>query len=66
MVREYIVLATGCAAVGIILTFAVLGLSARLGISIRDNIWILAIPAVLSISLNVILLELYRKYLKKK
>ncbi len=66
MVKEYIILATGCVAVGIILTFAVLGMSARLGISISDNLWMLAIPAVLSITLNIILLELYRKYLKRK
>jgi len=66
MVKEYIFLAVGCVAVGVILTFVVLGVSVRLGISLKDNLWVLAIPAVLTLTLNIILLELYRKYRKKK
>ena len=66
MVREYIFLAVGCVAVGIVLTFVVLGMSVRLGVNIEENFWVLAIPAVLSLTLNVILLELYRKYWKRK
>lgn len=66
MVGEYIFLAFGCVVVGVVLTFVVLGMSARLGIGIEENLWILAIPAVLSLILNISLLELYRKYRKKK
>ncbi len=66
MVGAYIFLALGCVAVGVVLTFVVLGVSVRLGISIEENLWVLAIPAVLSVSLNIVLLELYRKYRKRK
>jgi len=66
MVGEYIFLATGCVAVGIVLTFVVLGASVRLDISIEENLWLLAIPAVLSLILNISLLELYRKYRERK
>ena len=67
MVREYIFLAAGCAAVGVVITFIVLGVSRRLGIDvIGESLWVLAIPAVLSVTLNILLLELYRKFRKKK
>jgi len=67
MVREYIFLATGCVAAGVVITFIILIASQRLGIRIFDeNLWVLGIPAVLSLTLNVALLELYRKYRKKK
>ena len=66
MFREYIFLAAGCVAVGVVLTFVVLGMSVRLGVNIEENFWVLAIPAVLSLTLNVVLLELYHKYRKRK
>ncbi len=62
MVMEYIFLASGCVAVGVALTFIVLGICQRLGISIDKNVWVVAIPAVLSLILNVSLLEIYRKW----
>ena len=66
MVREYIFLAAGCVSVGVVVTFVVLGICQRLGINIDENIWVVAIPAVLSLILNVTLLEIYRKHRKKK
>ena len=66
MVREYIFLAAGCIAVGVVITFLVLGISVRLGIDINKNLWMLAMPAVLSLALNILLLELYRKFWKRK
>ena len=66
MVKEYIVLAVACIAVGVVLTFVVLGETVRMGIDINEKLWVLAIPAVLSLILNIILLELYRKFWKKK
>ena len=65
-IREYIFLATGCASVGVVITFAVLAVCARLGVNIDENLWVLAIPAVLSVVLNIGLLEIYRKYRRKK
>ncbi len=66
MVREYIFLAVGCAAVGVVLVFLVLGVCVRLGVSIEENLWVVAIPTVLALILNITLLELYRKYRKRK
>ena len=66
MVRDYIILAAGCTSVGIVITFAVLGVCARLGVDIGENLWVVAIPLVLSLFLNISLLELYRKYKKRK
>ena len=67
MVREYIILAAGCISVGVVLAFIVLGVSRRLGINILgDYLWVLGIPAVLSLVLNITLLEIYRKFRKKK
>ena len=67
MVRDYIFIAVGCVVVGVVLTFVVLAISQRLGISVLgEYIWVLAIPVVLSIILNITLLEIYRKFRKKK
>ena len=67
MVREYIFLASGCVLVGVVITFIVITISQRLGINIlEEHLWVVAIPAVLSLILNVTLLELYHKYKRKK
>ena len=66
MVKEYIFLAVGCASVGVVLTFVVIGVSLRLGIDIAENLWVLAIPAVVSIILNISVLELYQMYKRRK
>ena len=66
MVTEYIFLAGGCVVVGVVLTFVVLGACQRLGISIDKNIWVVAIPAVVSLILNVTLLEMYRRWRGRK
>jgi hypothetical protein len=66
MVRDYIFLAVGCASVGIVITYVVLGVCQFLGIDIGENLWVVAIPIFLSLLLNVALLELYRKYRKRK
>ncbi len=66
MIQEYIILAAGCVAVGVVLTFILLGVTVRAGLDLNENLWLLAIPAVLSLTLNIVLLELYRKFRKKK
>jgi hypothetical protein len=65
-VGEYIFLAGGCVSLGIIITFIVLGVCARLGIQIERHWWIVAIPVFLSLVINVILIEVYRKFRGKK
>ena len=66
MIKELIAMAVSCVIVGTILTFILLGVTARQGIDLNDNLWILAIPAVSALLLNIALLELYRKFWKKK
>ena len=66
MIKELIAMAVSCVIVGTILTFILLGVTARQGIDLNDNLWILAIPAVFAFLLNIALLELYRKFWKKK
>jgi hypothetical protein len=67
MVRDYILLAAGCTSVGVVITFIVLAASQRLGLNIfGEYIWVLAIPLVAALVINVILLEIYRKFRKKK
>ncbi len=56
----YIFLAVGCSAVGVITTFAVLIYCEYYGIEISRNLWVLAIPLVFSLFLNISFIELYR------
>ncbi len=65
MIRQYIFLAVGCVGVGILLTFAMLAVTQRLGINIEENLWVVAIPAVLSVLLNIGLLEIYQAYRRR-
>jgi ABC-type multidrug transport system permease subunit len=65
-VGEYIFLAAGCVSLGIIITFIVLGVCQRFGINIEQHWWIVAIPVVLSLVVNVTLVEIYRKLRKSK
>ena len=62
----YIYLAVGCAALGAIITFIVLFVCQYFSIDISEHLWIIAIPAVLSILLNIMFIELYFKYRKKQ
>ena len=66
MNKDYLILAAGSIAVCIVLTFVVLGASVRAGVDLNEQLWLLAVPAVLSVTLNIILLELYRRFWKKK
>jgi hypothetical protein len=65
MVREYIFLACGCVSLGIIITFIVLGLCQRFSIKIDEHWWVVAIPVVLSLIINIIFVEVYRKLRKR-
>ncbi len=66
MARDYIFLAAGSIAAGVVLTFVLLGVSARAGLDLNEHLWLLAIPAILALTLNIVLLELYRRFWKKK
>jgi hypothetical protein len=61
----YVYLAVSCMVVGVILTYIVLYICIHFDIDIVKNIWVLAIPAILSIVVNIGFIELYQKYRKK-
>lgn len=64
LIRVIIMLASGCTILGIVLTFIVIGVAGYTGLVIDENLWILAIPVILSVSLNILFIELYLKYRK--
>ncbi|MFC1954611.1 hypothetical protein ACFLVZ_02165 [Chloroflexota bacterium] len=66
MVRDYIIIAVSSLVVGVIITLILLGIVSRQGIDIFRNLWLLAVPAILALTLNIILLELYRNFRKRK
>lgn len=61
----YIYLAIGSGMLGVIITFVVILACAYYSIDIYQHLWVLAIPVTLSVFLNVVFIELYRKYRKR-
>ena len=61
----YLFLAMGSIGLGIILSFVVVFLCRYLEVDIFDNLWILAIPLVLAVAVNIFLIALYNKFKKK-
>ena len=59
------VLAIGCAAMGILMTFVLLGVCNYYGIDLTKNLWLITLPIVIAIVLNILSLELYDKFRKK-
>ena len=67
MVRDYIILAVSCFFVGVVIALATITVSIRMNIDVLgEKVWILAIPAVLAVVINVALIEIYRMFRKKK
>jgi hypothetical protein len=64
-VLTYVSLAAGCVFVGTLLTYLLLIGSQYFGIDLMDNLWLFAIPSLLSLLLNVLFVELYRKFGRK-
>jgi hypothetical protein len=65
-ILELIYFAVGCAALGVVFAFILVFACQYFGIDIYKNLWLLLMPLVLSISLNILILELYGKYKRKK
>ena len=61
LVFTYIYLAAGCVIVGTFLTYVLLLGSQYFGIDLMANIWMLAMPLLLALVLNVFLIEVYKK-----
>ena len=64
-ITDLICLAVGCGVLGTLIAFAVVFACQYLGIDIHKNLWVLVIPLILAIALNITFIELYRKYRKK-
>jgi hypothetical protein len=62
---EYVYLAVGSLALGIIITFVMLFLCQVLAVDINRNLWLISIPIVLAIALNIWFIELYDRHRKK-
>jgi len=62
---SYVYLAVGSLALGIIITFVMLFLCQVLAVDINRNLWLIAIPIILAIALNIWFIELYDRYRKK-
>ena len=65
LVAYYIYLAIGCGTLGVVITFIVIFALQYFSIDVYKNLWVLAIPVALSALLNVLFIELYRKYRKR-
>jgi hypothetical protein len=63
---DILFLAIASLLVGIILAVIVVFASLFFGIDLFDNLWLLAIPVVLAVIINITFIELYRKYKRKK
>ena len=65
LVLTYIYLAAGCVIVGTVMTFLLLLACQYYGIDVFKNLWLLAIPSISSLFLNVLFIELYKKASRK-
>lgn len=54
----YIYLAVGCGMLGIVITFIVLFLCMISGLDVAKNLWVITIPIILSIILNILMIEM--------
>ena len=55
----------GIVVVGIVFIFLTILASLHFGIDLIKNFWLLAVPVLLSVFLNVLFIELYSKFKKK-
>lgn len=65
-ILELIYFAVGCAALGILFAVVLVIALQYLRIDVYKHLWLLLVPLVLSIALNILALELYGRYKRKK
>ena len=63
-VLTYISLAAGSVFLGTIFTYVLIIAAAYYGIDLSVNLWMLALPLVMALTLNVLFVELYHKFRK--
>jgi hypothetical protein len=62
LVFIYIYLAVASALLGMVITFTLLLVCQYFNIDLFIHWWLLAIPVVLAVSVNIVLIELYKKH----
>jgi membrane protein DedA with SNARE-associated domain len=65
-ILELIYFAVGCAALGVLFAFILVFALQYFRIDVYKHLWLLLIPLVLSIALNILAIELYGRYKRKK
>ncbi len=65
-IMELVYFAVGCAALGIIFAFILVFVLQYFGIDVYKHMFLLLIPLVLSIALNIAIIELYGMYKRRK
>ena len=63
---ELIFMGASCVVFGGIFTFILVLVCGYFSIDIFKNIWLLGIPAILAVGLNILFLEIYRKRKDKR
>jgi len=58
-------LAIGCAALGILITVILIIVCQYFGIDLAQNLWLISLPIVIAIGLNIGFIELYDRFRKK-
>ncbi len=61
----YVSLAVGCAGLGVILTLVLLMLCQYFQVDLTRNLWLISLPIVLTVALNIWFIELYDRIKKK-
>jgi len=57
----YIYLAVACGMLGILLTYAMILVCLYFQIDVAKNLWIIAVPIFVAITLNIFLIELFSR-----
>ena len=66
MILELLYLATASAFFGTIFTIILLLVCWALNVDLSTNSWVLGIPALVAVALNIFLIEMYHKHKKRK
>ena len=66
MTWQLIYLAVSSGFFGLVITYLILYAINHFGIDISKNWWIVAVPVILAIVLNVCLIEIYRKFWRRQ
>ncbi|MDD5398162.1 MAG: hypothetical protein PHU70_03675 [Dehalococcoidia bacterium] len=61
----YASLAIGCAGLGILLTLVLLMVCQYFDIDLAQNLWLISLPVVIAVALNIWFIELYDRFKKK-